>query len=146
MLMYLCDVHYIEGITWLENPYGGSLFHTNNYSNLLLFFYVFNTSLLFDMLDTAGRCIHCLERIHNSRGVKVSKYISLIRPLLNWCLSRIESFAVFISNSHLFCLHRYYYNEVTKQSKWTIPDELKVFTMTLFSLSRLMHFWSVNFL
>lgn len=24
------------------------------------------------------------------------------------------------------CFHRYYFNKVTKESKWTIPEELKV--------------------
>lgn len=34
---------------------------------------------------------------------------------------------VIYANYHIeMGLHRYYYNKETKQSKWTIPDELKV--------------------
>lgn len=41
------------------------------------------------------------------------------------------SFIYELSSSIFFFLNldRYYYNKVTKQSKWKIPDELKVFSL-----------------
>ena len=41
-------------------------------------------------------------------------------------------FLHFLSIFWLFYHWRYYFNKVTKQSKWTIPDELKVFFLLYF--------------
>jgi len=58
-----------------------------------------------------------------------------------WVLVSLMSFSllflIFISDfifNEIFC--RYFYNKVTKESKWLIPEELKVSTIASNALSK----------
>lgn len=75
-------------------------------------------SILFTLLE--GRCINKLEGVYKSWWKKVCLgYVNL--PFS----SVFNAFCWFFTLNFIK-FYRYYYNKITKESKWLIPEELKV--------------------
>lgn len=87
---------------------------------------------------TESWCVDCMERIHNCRWSEVRFPVKAF--WFSWLLQ--YAFLFCFSDSCVIGSFRYYYNKETKQSKWTMPDELKVHGETI-ALIRYFCFFSI---
>ena len=69
---------------------------------------------------------------HISRLIVYLNYDAAVIPFYH-LIQKEKSLSMFfiVTNDSEMIFSRYYYNKVTKQSKWTLPEELKVLLLDL---------------